>query len=74
MPSIITSAFLRSRFFSTRSSALALLWLKKRISGARIGVPAAKNVPSRMQAWLKLSRMIVVSLSASDWMVPTIAW
>ena len=42
--------------------------------GKRVGVPAARNVPSRMQAWLRLSRMIVVSLSAKAMIVPTIAW
>ena len=47
---------------------------KKRISGARPGMPAERNVPSRMQAWLKASRMIVVSLSQRDTSVPSIAW
>ena len=42
--------------------------------GALRGVPAARNVPSRMQAWLRLSRTSVVSLSASAMIVPTIAW
>ncbi len=35
-----------------RSRLCAELWLKNRISGARPGTPAAKKVPSSMQAWL----------------------
>ena len=33
---------------------------------ASLGTPAARNVPSRMHAWLYASRTSVVSLSASD--------
>jgi len=57
-----------------RSRLLAELWLKKRISGPFLGTPAARNDPSRMHAWLYASRTSVVSLSASETSVPSIAW